>query len=59
MNYYNKKKLKQQNSSKAIKNLWIIFGSVLLFIILFFICVAAGLFGSMPSFDELENPQTN
>ena len=59
MNYNNKKKLKQQNSSKAIKNLWIIFGSVLLFIILFFICVAAGLFGSMPSFDELENPQTN
>lgn len=59
MNYNNKKKLKQQNSSKAIKNLWIIFGSVLLFIILFFICVAAGLFGDMPSFDELENPQTN
>lgn len=59
MNYNNKKKLKQQNSSKAIKNLWIIFVSVLLFIILFFICVAAGLFGDMPSFDELENPQTN
>lgn len=59
MNYNNKKKLKQQNSSKAIKNLWIIFGSVLLFIILFFICVAAGLFGDMPTFDELENPQTN
>ena len=54
-----KKKTKQQGQSNAIKNLWIIFGSVLLFIILFFICVAVGIFGTMPSFDELENPRTN
>ena len=54
-----KKKAKQQGQSNAIKNLWIIFGSVLLFIILFFICVAVGIFGTMPSFDELENPRTN
>ena len=56
---YKKKKTKQQGQSNPIKKLWIIFGSVLLFIILFFFCVAVGLFGTMPSFDELENPQTN
>ena len=54
-----KKKTKQQGQSNAIKNLWIVFGSVLLFIILFFFCVAVGIFGTMPSFDELENPRTN
>ena len=47
------------NSSKAIRNLWIVFGSLLLFVILFFICVATGIFGIMPSFEELENPRTN
>ena len=45
--------------SKAIRNLWIIFGSLLLLVILFFFCVATGIFGTMPSFDELENPRTN
>ena len=45
--------------SKAIRNLWIVFGSLLLLVILFFICVATGIFGTMPSFDELENPRTN
>ena len=56
----NKKKGKQQNgSSKAIRNLWIVFGSFLLLVILFFFCVAKGVFGTMPTFDELENPRTN
>ena len=45
--------------SKAIRNLWIVFGSLLLLVILFFFCVATGIFGTMPSFDELENPRTN
>ena len=57
---YNKKKEKQQNGgSKAIRNLWIVFGSFLLLVILFFFCVAKGVFGTMPTFDELENPRTN
>ena len=56
----NKKKEKQQNGSpKAIRNLWIVFGSFLLLVILFFFCVAKGVFGTMPTFDELENPRTN
>ena len=45
--------------SKAIRNLWIVFGSLLFLVILFFFCVATGIFGTMPSFDELENPRTN
>ena len=56
----NKNNTKQQNGqSKAIRNLWIVFGSFLLLVILFFFCVAKGVFGTMPSFDELENPRTN
>ena len=47
------------NGSKAIRNLWIIAGTFLVFIVLFFVCVAKGVFGTMPSFEELENPQTN
>ena len=55
-----KKKTKATyNPSKAIRNLWIVFGSLLLLVILFFICVATGIFGIMPSFEELENPRTN
>ena len=45
--------------SNAIRNLWIVFGVFLVLIVLFFFCVAKGIFGTMPSFDELENPQTN
>ncbi|MCR5659550.1 MAG: transglycosylase domain-containing protein [Bacteroidales bacterium] len=54
-----KKAKQQQGQSKAIRNLWIIFGSFLLLVILFFFCVAKGVFGTMPTFDELENPRTN
>ncbi len=56
----NKDNTKQQNGlMKAIRNLWIIFGVLLLLVILFFFCVAKGVFGTMPTFDELENPRTN
>ena len=55
----NNKKTSVPTKSHAIRNLWIIFGSILLLIILFFFCVAKGLFGTMPSFEELENPRTN
>ncbi|MCR5038010.1 MAG: transglycosylase domain-containing protein [Bacteroidales bacterium] len=55
----NKKKKTVNGESHAIRNLWIIFGVFLVLIILFFVCVANGIFGTMPSFEELENPQTN
>ena len=53
------KKNKTEGKTNAVKKLWIVFGSLVLFIILFFFCVAVGLFGKMPGFDELENPRTN
>ena len=55
----NKKKKPVATKSNAIRNLWIGFGGLVLFVILFFACVNWGLFGAMPTFDELENPQTN
>ena len=54
----NKQKQKQ-GKSNVIRNLWIIFGGLLVLIVLFFFCVAKGVFGTMPTFDELENPRTN
>ena len=59
MNNKKKSKAKPTGNPKAIRNLWIVFGSILLLIVLFFFCVAVGLFGTMPTFDELENPKTN
>ena len=59
MNNIRKKSKQIQGQSNAIRNLWIIFGSLLLLVILFFFCVAKGVFGTMPTFDELENPRTN
>ena len=53
------KKTSKNGQSHAIRNLWIIFGSLLVLLILFFICVATGVFGTMPTFEELENPRTN
>ena len=54
-----KDKKQKEGKSNAIRNLWIIFGVFLLLIVLFFFCVAKGVFGTMPTFDELENPRTN
>ena len=59
MNNLKKKAKQTQVQSKAIKNLWIIFGVLLLLVFLFFFCVAKGVFGTMPTFEELENPRTN
>ncbi len=55
----NHKKKTKSAKSHAIRNLWIVFGSLILLLVLFFICVAKGIFGTMPTFEELENPRTN
>jgi len=55
----NNKKKTSPTQSHAVRNLWIIFGSLLVLLVLFFVCVATGVFGTMPTFEELENPQTN
>ena len=54
----------QPKSSKALhkkylKGFWISFGVVILLVALFFISVTYGLFGKMPTFEELENPKSN
>ena len=59
MSNNSKNKKHKKTQSHAIRNLWIIFGGLLALVIVFFICVAAGLFGAMPTFEELENPKTN
>ena len=53
------KKETATNKSHAVRNLWIIFGALIFLVILFFFCVAKGVFGTMPTFEELENPRTN
>lgn len=55
----NDKKKSEPTKSHAVRNLWIIFGSLMLLLIVFFFCVAKGVFGTMPTFEELENPRTN
>ena len=59
VNKNKKKPSKGDNGSKAVRVLWTIFGIGIFVVILFFFCVAKGLFGTMPTFEELENPQTN
>lgn len=39
--------------------LWSLYGLAFLFIILLFVLIAKGKMGFMPTFEELENPQTN
>ena len=55
----NDKKKSEPTKSHAVRNLWIIFGSLVLLLVVFFFCVAKGVFGTMPTFEELENPRTN
>ena len=54
-----KKKSTKGDCKKAVRVLWGIFGVALLLVVIFFFCVAKGVFGTMPTFEELENPQTN
>ncbi len=48
-----------QYYSKYIKNFWKIFIIGFLSVILFFLLASWGVFGAMPSFDQLENPDSN
>lgn len=55
----NNKKKSASTKSHAVRNLWIIYGVLVFLVVLFFVCVASGVFGTMPTFEELENPRTN
>lgn len=54
------KKPEQKNSFyKFIKWFWILFGVGVLSIVLVFLLASWGAFGEMPTFERLENPETN
>ncbi|WP_108425195.1 penicillin-binding protein 1A [Flagellimonas amoyensis] len=50
---------KQQGYFKFIKWFWILFGAGVLSVILIFLLASWGAFGEMPTFERLENPETN
>lgn len=54
-------KNKKNNSDFSLftKRMWKIFGGLLIFIASFFFCLSMGWLGFMPSFEELENPNSN
>ncbi len=52
-------KKKSTGLKKYIKGFWIIFISPFIFVFLLFFCINIGLFGPMPSFEELEDTRSN
>lgn len=42
-----------------IKRFWLFFGGTLFFILFIFLLASWGAFGKLPTFEELENPETN
>ncbi len=52
-------KKRSKNNSNTIRTAWKIFAGVWIFIFLFFLLLSLGWLGFMPSFEELENPQSN
>ncbi|MGB5237539.1 MAG: transglycosylase domain-containing protein, partial [Flavobacteriaceae bacterium] len=42
-----------------IKGFWILFGAGVIAVLLLFVLASWGVFGEMPTFERLENPQTN
>jgi len=55
----NSKKAVQHDSAYYVKKFWKIFGIGLLSIFLFFLLASWGVFGKMPDFEQLENPDSN
>jgi penicillin-binding protein 1A len=54
-----KKKTSVTTNKGAVGTFWIIYFSGLAITLLLFFAIGAGWLGKMPSFEELENPQTN
>ena len=54
-----KSNIPEAKARKYIRGLWITFFSLIVFLILLFISISLGLFGKMPSFEELENPTSS
>ncbi len=54
-----KQKQQQQDFSRYKKWFWILFGSGIALLALIFLLAGWGVFGKLPTFEELENPETN
>src|ERR1035437_11107286 len=54
-----KSSISPQTQKKFIKVFWITGVSVILFFLLLSSFISLGIFGKMPSFEELENPKSN
>ncbi|MBR9854052.1 MAG: penicillin-binding protein [Algicola sp.] len=54
-----RQKKQQQNFRPFIKWFWIVFGIGVLSVVLIFQLASWGAFGEMPTFERLENPETN
>ena len=54
-----KKKTKSNPYRPFIKAFWILFAGGVLMVALVFLMASWGVFGEMPTFERLENPQTN
>jgi penicillin-binding protein 1A len=52
-------KSSSQKERKYLKRFWIAFACFIVFVFLLFTSISLGLFGKMPSFEELENPKSN
>jgi len=52
-------KKSKSTSSKYTKWIWRIFGSAIAFIFILFFLASLGVFGKLPTFEELENPENN
>ena len=55
----NRKLIDKLQSPKAIKWFWIILASPVALILLLLLLIRIGLFGKLPTFEELENPKSN
>lgn len=53
------KKNNKENFSAYIRKFWILFSYGIIAVVAFFFLASWGFFGEMPSFDELENPNSN
>ncbi|MFZ4862428.1 penicillin-binding protein 1A [Sphingobacterium sp. Mn56C] len=52
-------KLTPEDISRYTRRIWMIFAGVIAFVLLFLTAVRFGIFGKLPSFEELENPHSN
>ena len=52
-------KKKKKETSKYTKWIWKLFAGGLIFALLIFILASLGVFGKLPTFEELENPENN